>query len=59
MAVAVNNSKIFVVDNNAMQLRQNAKLRHCVGVEAVEVSDQFEFDANDNPLKNADRLPDA
>ena len=41
MAVAVNNSKIFVVDNNAMQLRQNAKLRHCVGVEAVEVSDQF------------------
>ena len=49
MAAAADDVGDFPTNNNAMWLRQIAILRHCIGEEAVEVLDQFEFDANANP----------
>jgi hypothetical protein len=35
------------VANGAIWLRQIAILRHCIGEDAVEIPDQFEFSATD------------
>ena len=48
----------FPAGNDAIWLRQIAILRHCIGEEAVEVLDQFEFDGEADPAENPNRLPD-
>lgn len=47
----------FPAANNAIWRRQVAILRHCIGEDAVEVLDQFEFDDNAVPPENRDCLP--
>ena len=46
----------YPAGNNAIWLRQI--LRHCIGEEAVEVLDQFEFDDEADPPEVGTRLPD-
>ncbi|XP_067928943.1 uncharacterized protein [Watersipora subatra] len=44
--------------NNAIWRRQIAILRHCIGEDAVEILDQFEFDEEAEPPEVRTRLPD-
>ena len=44
VAEPANEEGVFPVGNNAIWKRQFAILRHCIGEDAVEVFDQFEFD---------------
>lgn len=48
----------FPPANNGIWLRQIAILRHCIGEEAVEVLDQFEFDDQAEQPEVGTRLPD-
>ena len=48
----------FPAGNNAIWLRQIAILRHCIGEDAVEILDQFEFDGEADPVEDENRLPD-
>lgn len=44
--------------NTAVWKRQIAILRHCIGEEAVEILDQFEFDEDADPGEDGNRTPD-
>lgn len=44
--------------NAPIWLRQIAILRHCIGEEAVEILDQFDFDGTADPAEDGNRLPD-
>jgi hypothetical protein len=49
---------VIPVGNVPIWRRQVAILRHCIGEEAVEILDQFEFDTEADPAEDGDRLPD-
>ena len=48
----------FPPANDAIWLRQIAILSHCIGEEAVEILEQFEFDDEADPPESRDKLPD-
>lgn len=58
VAAPANANGVFPDGNNAIWFRQIAILRHCIGEEAVEVLDQFEFDDAADPAEDRNRLPD-
>ena len=58
IAAPKNNDDTWPAGNTAVWARQIAILRHCIGEDAVEILDQFVFDADAEPAEDDGRLPD-